>query len=200
MPLYENTGYPAFKRWAQLLRYVQSRGGTIVLHDAIVQADMEEKVSVEEMTERAKSALTAENVNLYELSLSPYPIGFSFIENTDSPGKQFAGLTLNAVVEYPLPEDGQGITDMIAGLNREWLTISDYKRNFTDESTLFDETPYDEDYQYVEEEEQSYQEFFTIGNNLLIVAVGVSIAVLAALFTVGRHLYRRKFLRKRGGS
>jgi hypothetical protein len=200
MPVYDNTDYPAFKRWAQLLRYVQSRGGSIVLHDAIVQPDMEEKVPLDEMTDKAKKALLDEKVNLYELSPGPYPVDFSFIENTSSPTKQFAGLNMNAMVVYSLPKDDQGIADMVAGLNRAWLTVSDYKRNYTDESPLYNETPYDQAYQYVKEEEQTYREFFTVGNNLLIVVVGGSIVVLAVLFVLGRHLYRKKFLRKRGGS
>ena len=200
MPVYDSTGYPAFKRWAQLLRYVQSRGGSVVLHDPIVQKDMEEKVSLDEMIRKAKDALAAEKVNLYEISPGPYRIDFSFIQNITSRTKNFTGLNMNSMIVCALPKDEQGIADMVTGLNREWLTVSDYKRNFTDESTLYDETPYDQEYQYVQKEEQSYQEFFTIGNNMLMVAVGVSIAVLSVLFTIGRHFYRRKFLRKRGGS
>ena len=198
MPVYQNTEYPAFKRWAQLLRYVQSLDGDVVLHDAIVQEDMAEKISVEEIMQIAADALANERVNLYDFSSAPYSIDFSMIENTESSTRQFAGFPMNAAFVYSLPEDEEGIEKMVDELNRKWLTVSDYKRNFTDESAIYNEKPYDEEYAYVKPVTKNYQAFFTAGNNLLIVVVGISIILLAILFLVGRYFYRRKFLMKGG--
>lgn len=198
MPVYQNTEYPAFKRWAQLLRYVQSIGGSVVLHEAMVQDTMQEKISLEEVMQQAKDALINENVDLYDLTPIPYSIDFSVIKSATSPTKEFAGLPMNTMIVYSLPKDQQGIASIVNELNGMWLMVSDYKRNFTDENTLYDETPYDEEYQYTRQEEQTYQEFFTVGNNFLMVIVGVSIVVLSILFVVGRHLYRKKFARKKG--
>ncbi|MFR1374912.1 MAG: DUF2334 domain-containing protein [Eisenbergiella massiliensis] len=37
MPVYENLDYPAFERYAQILRYVQARNGTVLLHPPVVR-------------------------------------------------------------------------------------------------------------------------------------------------------------------
>ena len=39
MPVYENLDYPAFERYAQILRYVQARNGTVLLHPPVVRVN-----------------------------------------------------------------------------------------------------------------------------------------------------------------
>ena len=47
MPVYDNLDYPALKDMLKLLEYIQSRNGSIVIHDPLVQFDEAERESLD---------------------------------------------------------------------------------------------------------------------------------------------------------
>lgn len=169
MPIYENFDYPAFKSYAQVLRYIQYKGGSIVLHNPIVKENEEEKETIAEKLNFTKEAFKLENVILFD-----YP------QNTN-------------VIVYQLPSTPAEIDTIVTKLNEKWIVINDYKREFTDIDFYYNEITYDKKHIYNQQEEGQFQNFFSMTDRFLVLAVSISIFLFVILILIGHRLYKKKF-------
>lgn len=72
MPIYGNYDYPAMKKFCEILTYAQAKGGTIILHYPIVQAEKNDK---KEIQEKINTTLLAYN------KYGVYPVAFEAPNN-----------------------------------------------------------------------------------------------------------------------
>lgn len=196
MPGYDNLEYPAFLRYMQTLRYIQSRNGTVVLHEPLVAEYETEREPLAAKMERFTSTLQDNGVKWMDMSLSPYPFTLDDIERIQSGTKNFGVLPFDAVIVSPIPKTEQELVDTVSRLNRKWLSIGDYKRRYTNENFQYNETPIDLDYEYQHKQEQSMVDFFSTANAYLVVIVAGVLTLFSVLLVIGSRLYKRKFYRK----
>ncbi len=198
MPVYDNLDYPAFLRYAQVLRFIQSRNGTIVIHDPIVRNEMiREPLDVK--MDRMTNALAAEGIHWMPTDHMPFLLQNDTLDTIQSSQKNFGVLPVNTMIELTLPESSQELEASIKKINQKWLSLNDYKRNFTNENYQYNEIQIDEQYKYDEEADVDFLEFFTIGNRFLLLAVSVSLVLFLIILLIGFRLYWKKFYRKPNG-
>lgn len=77
MPIYQNTEYPAMKRFCEVLRYAQANGGAIILHAPIIQQYGENTELLKKYLSMAKEAYISYGV--YPLGIQ-VPDSYMFIE------------------------------------------------------------------------------------------------------------------------
>lgn len=192
MPLYDNLDYPAFLRFAQVLRFVQSRNGTIVIHEPIVRDEIEREPLKDKMN-RMYTALTEQGINWAGTQFSPFLLKRDMLDKIESSEKTFGLFPMDTMIELSLPETKQELTAAVKKLNQNWLSIGDYKRIFTNENFQYNEIQIDEQYLYLETRETSFLSFFTLGNRLLIFVVSGSLLLFIIILLIGFRLYRKKF-------
>lgn len=198
MPVYEHYDYPSFKRFAQTLRYVQSRNGTIILHEPVERDRVEidslaDKRTIEEKVENFKAALEKENIYFTEYKNKPYGFSYKYLEQISCSTKNYPLLPFNSAIVYELPKEEEEIEVMVKQINTQWFTLSDYKKTETTESFQYNEGPYIAPEKIHVAEETKFKEFFHAGNYLLYVVVSISILVFISIILISRHLYNKKF-------
>lgn len=196
MPVYDNLDYPAFLRYAQMLRYVQSRGGTVVIHDPIVLEFEQEREPITIKLARLHNKLDEQKIDWLEMKYPLFPLSLDSVTQIQSGGKSFGELPINTAIVISLPEDAEQLETTIDKLNRAWLSIEDYKRLFTDKSYRYDEQAVDADYVYTVAQQRSFVSFFAASNEVLLIFVLLSLVLLLILIFFGIRLYRRKFSRE----
>lgn len=195
MPVYDNLDYPAFLRYAQVLRYVQAHNGSIVLHSPVVEEQEMEREALYDKLLRFYTALEEQHVRWFDMTYPPYVVDLECVESLMGATKNLLELPLDAMIALPLPQDQKELDEYIVLLNAQWLSIADYKRKFTDENYQYKEVAVDDQYDYIQEEEKNMESFFSAGNMVLVFAVGAGLAVFAVLLVVGYRLYKKKFFR-----
>jgi len=198
MPVYEHYDYPSFKRFAQALRYVQSRNGTIILHEPVERDRVEidslaDKRTIEEKVENFKAALEKEHIYFTEYKNKPYGFSYKYLKQISCSTKNYPLLPFNSAIVYELPKEEEEIEVMVKQINTQWFTLSDYKKTETSESFQSNEGPYIAPEKIHVAEETKFKEFFHAGNYLLYVVVSISILVFISIILISRHLYNKKF-------
>jgi uncharacterized protein YdaL len=195
MPVYENFDYPAFKRYTQVLRYIQSKNASIVMHDPFIKYDEMESEAMEQRLDRAKKALINEGIDIWAFDEKPFSLKYNDIKALNSNNRKFGLFKVDTMLTYNLPETEEELNQDIKQINSMWLTISDYKRNFTDKSYAFNEEAYDEAYSFTKKETNKFDDFFNLSNYILLGFVGTSVIVFTGFIIIGNKLYKRKFMR-----
>ena len=198
MPVYEHTDYPAFKKYTQVLRYMQSRGGCIVLNAPV--EDLKEPIneSIESKLERAKIAFEQEGVVLRHFDAEPYEITFDEFKNIKNRNKQFPTLNMDLAITYPIPETREEVQVVVQEVNGKWLRIDDLEKSFSNNHDVFNEQKIVEDSSvYHKKIDVKFKNLFKAGNKILMVVVLVSISIFGIIITIGRNLYRKKFYKKK---
>ncbi len=193
VPAYDNLAYPAFLRYMQVLRYVQSKGGAIVLHEPLVAVQETEREPLDAKLRRFTEALADHNIVWTEMNRAPYPFTLEEVEGIASADKNFGALPFDTVIVSGLPKTEEELLEMVRRINHKWLSIADYRRTFTNESFSYNEEPIDSEYEYYKEQEQSMVEFFLTANEYLVAMVAVVLLLFGGLLVVGFGLYRKKF-------
>jgi len=196
MPLYDNLDYPAFQRFTQALLYVQSKGGSVALHDPFVRAYESEREPLAVRKARAETAFAEAGVKLLDMSLPPLAIRIDDIQGIKSASLNFGTLPVDTMISYTLFETDTDLDEAVKALNGAWLTLSSYKAKFSEEDTIFTEKKIDADYIFRKAEETSFKRFFTGANQILVILVSVCVGVFALLLIIGHRLYRKKFYKK----
>ncbi len=197
MPVYDNLDYPAFKRFTQALRYVQTKGGSIVLHDPIVRQYETERTPLAEKLARANAALTKEGIVLYNLDKPGVEISLETLQSISHTGLHFGGLPVNTMIRFSLFETQAALADTVQGLDDAWLSLSNYKTRFPQlEAPQFQEKAIETAYVYREGIPTSLNGFFSGTNRVLLILVGISVVVFLILIALGRRLYRQMFYRR----
>ena len=198
VPVYDNLDYPAYLRYMQVLRYVQSHNGSIVLHEPVVEENAILREPLEKKMERFYASLKTNNVQWMDISLPPYALSLDSIESIKSSTKNFGELPFDTMIEFSLPKTKDELDTMVQRLNRKWLSLGDYKRKFTNENFQYAEIPIDSEHTYIEQQQQSMVEFFFTANEFLIYIVGGILVLFFVLIFIGYRIYKKKFFN--GGS
>lgn len=196
MPLYDNLDYPAFRRFTQALRYMQSMGGTVILHDPIVAPEQTEREPLPDKMQRFRQALAEEAVQEKKLQAKPLFLQPEELEEITVQSKNFGRLPFDMMTGVTPEMTDEEFTSCLDRLNKKWLSFDDLSREYGDSLYLYQEREIPEDYAFRgEREAAAFSGFFSTGNRLLIAVVGVSLVVLCIFLAVGRKWYRRKFYR-----
>ena len=195
MPVYDNLDYPSFLRYAQVLRYMESRGGAILMHDPIIRAAETEQESPDARLARARSALEEQGLHLANGFVSPYPLSLNGFSNLSGAVDPFGPLPMDVSITLPIAKTPEEFDHTLEVIRRKWITAASLQKMVTGEPVLYNEEPIGSDYAYREEIQTSFEGFFTAGNRTLIVIVVISLVVFSGLLTGGYFLYRRKFYR-----
>lgn len=195
MPVYDNLQYPAFLRYTQVLRYIQSRGGAVVMHDPIILAAEMESESIDTRLARARTALEQQGIILANGLVSPYPLSLDEFIHLSGTSTVFGPLPMDTAVILPIAKTPEAFDSMLQVIAGKWAEVTSLYRMATDEPYLYNEEPVDVQFAYREEVETSFEAFFSAGNRTLIVIVVISLVIFSGLLTGGYFLYQRKFLR-----
>lgn len=194
MPLYTNTGFDAFSRYTQALRYVEARDGAIVMTPPIVNGEAT-KSEVAEMEQVATDALTADGVTVLPSVEGFYFVDMEYLKEVKSPAKRYEQFSFDVGILENLPRSDEQLKQMIANLNGRWYEFGSYREKFGLKSKPFLETPVDEEIaSRVSEKEASL--FFSLGNDILVVMVSLLLLLIGILIYFSRVSYKRKFTKK----
>lgn len=193
MPIYDNLDYPAFQRYAQVLRYMQAKNGAIVLASPLVSQSEHVREPLEDKMARFHEALENEGIAYIEMEHTPYMVDANMLNTMQADSKNFGRLPIDTMVKLPLCSTEESLREETGKLNALWLSISNYRRNYTNANYQYREKAIDDQYVYVVEEEKLFAEEFAVGNEVLVVLVTALLAVLAVLVAVGARVYKRKF-------
>lgn len=181
----------SFRQYTQVLRYLQSKGGTVCFsRSEASEADSEAAQKQEE--DKSRQILTGEGVDVRELPEKIYHIDFETIERLNNNQRPFPKLGVDVIIEYNVPTDSDEILDIVKKIKGKWLQI----RSLNEEGTIY---TFNEDWIQDTEDEQATaaenEKFFNVGNRILVVIVSISLLVLVIGIGVGYLLYREKFYR-----
>ena len=197
MPVYYNTEYPSFQRYANVLRYIQSVGGSIIMHEALETGNELVGDPLEVRLEQAYQTFLDNGIRIYDEVITPYSISLEALSAILPQNELFISLPIDTVLRFDLPKSEAELDAMIDALNEKWLQIGDYGRYSAGDGYYDDQRAVDADFQYRETTEQSYAFLVDKGNQVLFVIVIVSMLIVLALIAFGYRLYWKKFLHKK---
>ena len=196
MPVYDNLEYPAYLRYTQVLRYIQSRGGAVVLHDPLIRTAEKELESADERLTRARDALAKQGIILANGIVSPYPLTLTDLDALVLDSKTALGsLPMDVAVTLPIFKTPEEMNQALTLLKDKWVAAASLYKMAADSPYVYNEEPIAQDYSYRAKVETSFDRFFSAGNQTLIVIVLISLFVFSIMLAGGYFLYRRKFYR-----
>ncbi len=195
MPVYDNLAYPAYLRYTQVLRYVQARGGAVVMHDPIVSSAEIGREDAAARLARARAAFEQQGILLANGIVSPYPLSLEGVMNLSGSGKPFGPLPMDVSIGLPIAQTPELFDQMLHALSDAWVSVSSLQKMAGGGPFLYDEEPVGGDYVYREAVQTSFEGFFSAGNRTLLTIVMISLVVFFGLLLSGYFLYRRKFYR-----
>lgn len=196
MPLYSNTGQDAFQRYAQALRYVESRNGAVVMSPPLVNGKAS-KSELAQMTDIAVNALTDEGVTVLPSIEGFYFVDMDYLKEVKSPAKRYETFAFDVGILENLPNDYLQLKQMVANLNGRWYEFGSYREKFGLKSNFFLETPVDEEIA-ARVSETEIPLFFSVGSDILVFFVSIMLAIIGFLIYLSRAKYKRKFTKKTG--
>lgn len=197
MPVYYNTEYPSFERYANALRYIQSIGGSMIMHEPLETKNELVGDPLEARLKKAFQTFADQGVVIYDEVITPYAITLDALSGMLPQNELFISLPINTVVKFRVFRTEQELDDAIASINKKWLQIGDYRRYMTSKEYLNVQEEVDENYQYRERTERRYAFLVDAGNQVIFVIVMVSAVIVLVLIGLGYRLYQEKFMKKR---
>jgi hypothetical protein len=195
MPVYDNLEYPAYMRYTQVLRYMQFRGGAVVMHEPIIRASEIEMESTDVRLDRARAAFTQQGIVLVNGIVSPYAYSLAGFSNLLCSKVPFGPLPMDISITLPIAKSFEEFNQALQVISKKWVPVSSLLKMVTSEPFLYNEQPVDSGYDYREEVQTTFEGFFSAGNETLIIIVVISLIFFSGLLTGGYFLYRRKFYR-----
>lgn len=196
MPVYENTDYPSFKRYVSALRYIQSRNGSLIMHEPIMTGNELVGDDIDVRMVNAFNNFEENDVHVYEETLSPYEVSLDMLTGIHPQNELFISLPIDTVIKFNVFKDEAELDAALEMINSKWLQIGDYNRNFTDNIRVYEDTEVDTAFAYKEKTERSFAFLVDRGNQVLTIIVLISGFIIIALIVFGYRLYRAKFLKK----
>ncbi|MBY0009234.1 hypothetical protein [Paenibacillus typhae] len=147
---------------------------------------------------------------------SLYSMTPEFMADLAHEGKAMPQLPVSTAVTLNLPGDEAGLEALLQTVEGYWITFADYKqaahKTVTDSYTVtsadgvlrvngealnVDYVPeaVSSDFQYKEEQYQSFRGLFNVQNRFFIVVIIIALLFFGGLLTVGYRLYRQKYLK-----
>lgn len=194
-PVYEHIDYPAFRRYTQVLRYVQSRGGCIIFDDPIEDINGARQKTSSEKIAYGRGAFEAEGIVLRHFENLPYQMSLDTLKALDSKTRQFPILDFDVVIQYSMEDKTLEVEEMIKAINDQWLTIEDLEASFSNRTYAFDEVQLGQEEHLYDAEEMDikYETLFKVIDKILIVIVVASIVIFGVIIKVGYRLYKAKY-------
>ncbi len=195
MPVYDNTDYPSYKRYAQALRYIQSKNGSFIMRAPIVTENELVGDDIDVRMERAYKSFEENGVHIYDNEF-PYEVSSEMLGRIHPKNERYTSLPIDTSIRFELFQNESEIDTAIKLVNDKWLLIGDYKYKFTDQAYVMDEEEEDSVYVYREETERTFSFLVDTGNKMLTTIVLISGVIIIALIAFGYTLYRQKFFKK----
>lgn len=147
---------------------------------------------------------------------SLYSMTPEYLQSLKHEGKAMPQLPLGTALTLDLPEDEAGLESLLQTVDAYWITFADYKQAVhtvvTDTNTIgsadgvvrvngstlnIDYVPetVSSDYQYQEEQIESFNTLFSVQSKFFIVVITVALLFFGGLLMIGYRLYRKKYLR-----
>jgi hypothetical protein len=196
MPVYQNTDYPAFKRYADTLRYIQSRSGSLIMHDPLVTGNELVGDTLDVRMDNAYASFEENGIHVYPETLFPYEVSLNMLMRIQPTNELFISLPIDTIIKYDVFADEDELDSALTAINQKWIQIGDYRRNFTDKTDIYEEASIDNDYVYIEKDESHYEFLVDKGNRILSIIVLISSIVIVGLIMLGYRLYQSKFLKR----
>jgi len=196
MPVYENMDYPSFKKYTNALKYIQSRNGSLIMHEPIMTGNELVGDDIDVRMEKAFKSFEDDGVYIYEETLFPYEVSLDMLAGVQPQNELFISLPIDTIIKFEVFENEAELDAAIETVNSKWLQIGDYNRNFTDNVPVYEENEVDTAFTYREKGERSFAFLVDRGNQVLTVIVLISGFIIIALIVFGYRLYRAKFFKK----
>ena len=196
MPVYQNTDYPSFKRYTSALRYIQSKNGSLIMHEPIMTGNELVGDEIDIRMEKAFNTFEENDVHVYEQTLFPYEVSLESLTGIHPQNELFISLPIDTVIKFNVFKDEAELDAALEMINSKWLQIGDYNRNFTDNISVYEDTEVDTAFTYKDKTERSFAFLVDRGNQVLSIVVLISGIIIIALIVFGYRLYREKFLKR----
>ncbi len=196
MPVYQNTDYPSFKRYTSALRYIQSKNGSLIMHEPIMTGNELVGDDIDVRMEKAFNTFEENDVHVYEQTLFPYEVSLESLTGIHPQNELFISLPIDTVIKFNVFKDEAELDAALEMINSKWLQIGDYNRNFTDNISVYEDTEVDTAFTYKDKTERSFAFLVDRGNQVLSIVVLISGIIIIALIVFGYRLYRDKFLKR----
>ncbi len=196
MPVYYNTDYPSFRRYVNVLRYMQSIGGSIILHAALETGNELVGDPLDVRMEYAYQTFLDNGVVVYDEPVTPYVVSIDALAAMLPQNELFITLPIDTVIKFNPFENEDDLDGMIDAINNKWLMIGDYRRDKTNDEYLDKQEDVSSEYQYRDVAQRRYAFLVDKGNQIMFVIVIFSMCVVLLLIGIGVRLYRKKFLKK----
>lgn len=196
MPVYQNTDYPSFKRYTSTLKYIQSKNGSLIMHEPIMTGNELVGDEIDVRMEKAFNTFEENDVHVYEQTLFPYEVSLESLTGIHPQNELFISLPIDTVIKFNVFKDEAELDAALEMINSKWLQIGDYNRNFTDNISVYEDTEVDTAFTYKDKTERSFAFLVDRGNQVLSIVVLISGIIIIALIVFGYRLYRDKFLKR----
>ena len=196
MPVYQNTDYPSFKRYTSALKYIQSKNGSLIMHEPIMTGNELVGDDIDVRMEKAFNTFEENDVHVYEQTLFPYEVSLESLTGIHPQNELFISLPIDTVIKFNVFKDEAELDAALEMINSKWLQIGDYNRNFTDNISVYEDTEVDTAFTYKDKTERSFAFLVDRGNQVLSIVVLISGIIIIALIVFGYRLYREKFLKR----
>ncbi|MDD4797571.1 MAG: DUF2334 domain-containing protein, partial [Eubacteriales bacterium] len=100
MPVYYNTEYPSFTRYANALRYVQAQSGSFVMHSPIVTGNELVGLPLEQRMEQAYATFADSGVHVFAQDAFPYAMSLSQLSSIQPERERFISLPIDTVLVF----------------------------------------------------------------------------------------------------
>ena len=123
MPVYYNTEYPSFTRYANALRYIQSKSGSFIMHDPLVTGNELVGESLDARMQEAYATFEENGVYVFDDTAFPYEVSFEMLSAIQPKNQLFISLPINTVIKLDVFEDEAELDAAIDSINQKWLQI-----------------------------------------------------------------------------
>lgn len=194
MPVHENLSYPEFERWTSCLSYLQTIGGTVVLHDPVhaEKADYEDS-DLAAKRSYAKSSLENSGVAVHAMESAFLEMDLDFLREVRGEARNLEAFPADIMLILPVYQEEKEWKKSLRLLRDRWITAADYG---SDDGGLTIEKPKDgkqEDFVYRETTEGTMKGFFDKSNRILLVIVSVTVVIFLILLANSSRIYKKKF-------
>ncbi len=197
MPVYYNTDYPSFKRYVNVLRYIQSKNGSLIMHEPIVTGNELVGEDIDVRMPKVFETFKQNGVHVFDESMHPYEVSLKMLAAIHPQNELFISLPIDTVIKYEVFKDENELAKAVNEINKKWIQIGDYRRNVTGDEYIFMQAEIDGNFAYRRKDEIQFEFLVDAGNRVLTVIVIISGAIIITLILFGYKLYREKFIKKR---
>lgn len=214
-PVFSNTDYPAMQRYMQVLKYAQSRNGTVLIDEpAVSPFAAHQEDSLQPKMSAFIDLLAEQEIVPLGMGTDMFSVSWQELEPLLSEKWISEPLPLSVAVTFDFPADSKEADKVMDELHNTWITYADYKTGSHQTVTTSHVLESDggilkidgqeinlnvtmadvsTDYAYKEKEKESLKWLFTVQNNFYLVVIGIALLLFSGLFAAGARLYRRKF-------